>query len=748
MKKKILLFVAVLAMLVCLFALAVSAAEPSNSDEFGEVTLLDHADIAKRSDYGYAEGDTARVVLQIPGTNTYVTYPAYYVLGSANKDNGYQPTDDFSAINVASGYEFDASCIIRIEIPNVFNKISGNYFRLGNMTSLKYIKLGSNMNTVFTFKGNKSLETVVFDDNLDPEATLNITSSAFENCSALSYIDLPTHLTTMGERAFAYTAITSIDIPAKLDTIGTASFLGCASLETVNLAENNSITRINHRAFDECKSLTGTYVFEKVTHIESYAFRNSATNEGTYLSLSFPAIVDVGCGAGWDTHVFSYSGLCEIYLGKNLASMSYNNFTKCQRLWRAEFEGVADGFEFYGYTFDECTSLKAVSLPEGITFLPSRMFNMCTSLTAVYIPSTVKTIDVGGNNGAAFFRCTKLYFVNEPFTYKTEAEIPSEPEVYYFPSGITSITGEAFDNSRLNDVVVMPAGLATIPNAFTFEGCTSASGKPTVILLGDMTSVAVSGWNVNAIYFCNPADTDYASAGAPTDGRMVFCYAEGNTNHIKELSKATDATCTLPKMTADYCFCGQYIAGSEQTEGIALGHNYTGAVSYVFDSLITDGKQCTVCVNGCGIDEIKALGAVYTALGYSVKTFGTQGYTFVNGYDVNTDSLAKYQEAKGVSLEFGFAFNAANGFTNGDVTLDSFKIVAPAIGKAGDTVFGVYQYQMGYANADHLDSDLVIAAYVIEKSEGGEVLTFINRANGSVNGFDPISYNKALESAK
>jgi HK97 family phage major capsid protein len=39
MKKKILLFVTIVAVLACLFALSISAAEPSNSDEFGEVTI-------------------------------------------------------------------------------------------------------------------------------------------------------------------------------------------------------------------------------------------------------------------------------------------------------------------------------------------------------------------------------------------------------------------------------------------------------------------------------------------------------------------------------------------------------------------------------------------------------------------------------------------------------------------------------------------------------------------------------------
>ena len=79
MKRKLFILAFAVIALACLLATSALAAEPSTSDEFGEVTILDHADIAKRADYGYAEGDTARIVLQIPGTSTYVTYPTALV---------------------------------------------------------------------------------------------------------------------------------------------------------------------------------------------------------------------------------------------------------------------------------------------------------------------------------------------------------------------------------------------------------------------------------------------------------------------------------------------------------------------------------------------------------------------------------------------------------------------------------------------------------------------------------------------
>ena len=744
MKKKILLFVTIVAVLACLFALSISAAEPSNSDEFGEVTILDHADIAKRDDFGYAEGDTARVVLQIPGTSTYVTYPMYYCFGVRNDGKyGMQPTPDFSAVKAATGYEFDITSVIRFEIPDYFTALSTNYTQTDKMANLKYVRLNKNFIYVHqnAFANLMALEEVVFVDDPSMDISLSIGSRAFAG-SSIKSIKMSSQVTVIGERCFEGSSLETISFGSRVTATGVASFLDCKSLETVNVPENNAIVTVSHKSFQNCVALTGDITFANATFIDTYAFNKAAANEGTHLTLRFPAMVNIGTSG--DNHIFTDSGVEKIYFGDKIAKMTLNNYNNCKRLTVIEIAGVAEGFSFPSYTFRNCTALQSFCIPEGVTSLPNRMFENCTSLGAVYLPSTLTAINSGSNDHATFKNCKSLYFVSEPFT---SDNIPDEPLVYYFPSGLTVITDEAFDGSRINDIVVLPAGLTSLTQGFTFEGCTSASGTPSVVFMGDMTAVNVRTWGVSKIYFCNPADVDYASAGATTDSRMVFCYGAGNTSHIKELSKATDATCTLPKMTADYCFCGQYIVGSEQTEGIALGHNYTGAVSYVFDSLITDGKQCTVCVNGCGIDEEKVLGAVYTALGYSVKTFGTS-YSFVSGYDVNVESLALYEQAKNVELKFGFAFNAASTFTEGDVTLDSFKIVAPVAGKAGDTVFSFYQYQMSYADDTNLDADIVIAAYVIEKSEGGEALTFINRADGAVNGFNPINYNKALELAK
>ncbi len=474
-----------------------------------------------------------------------------------------------------------------------------------------------------------------------------------------------------------------------------------------------------------------------------------------------------------------------IYAGRELNTLKWISIPKtATKLSGAIFQGNTGLEECYfefdentpltkfpGYTFYGCKSLKAFSMPDCFTRIDDvGTFTGCNNMTAVYLSKNLTewSSGGGGSRSGTFDDCYNMYFVNEPFG---KGEIPEKPEVYYFPANLQTITNQSVmrECKNLNNVLVFGKKLTSMPNAYFFQ----SGPKNTIVFLGDMEKVSPMYWGSTAnIVFANPADKDASSvelvpynnnyghacsyyfcstgnkyAANKSNAGEIIASLEANANlHVTEKTLSTEATCINPKMLADYCFCGA-IMGEPQTEGTALGHNYTGAVSYVFDSLITDGKQCTVCVNGCGIDEEKVLGAVYTALGYSVKTFGTS-YSFVSGYDVNVESLALYEQAKNVELQFGFAFNAASTFTEGDVTLESFKIVAPVAGKAGDTVFSFYQYQMSYTDDTNLDADIVIAAYVIEKSEDSEALTFINRADGTVNGFNPVNYNKALELAE
>ena len=113
-------------------------------------------------------------------------------------------------------------------------------------------------------------------------------------------------------------------------------------------------------------------------------------------------------------------------------------------------------------TFQGCTSLQTVELPEGITSIPSLMFIGCTSLNNFEIPETVTVIEHN-----AFYSCENLSNITIPKSVKT---IESGAfggcvnlQTATFQPGLQTIEAGAFQNCRsLKNI--------QIPNTVVFLG--------------------------------------------------------------------------------------------------------------------------------------------------------------------------------------------------------------------------------------------------------------------------------------
>ena len=744
MKRKFLLFMSMIFVIAFILTLSIFASDelyPSDSDEFGTVSTLaspvGRADLTCLND----DGTMARVVLYNETDGKYYTFPSTYVMGQ-NAYAEYLMVINLSALNSALGTSYTTSSIYRYEMPTSVTgtgKDGGQKFNgFSNLKELR-LKIGSYHATnsyASMFQDCSNLEVIHNLETITCAAGTPNVSGMYQGCKKLKHAVVPYGATAIGYRMF----------------------MNCESLEAITFQKGPN--------GEEPVSITA---------IDTQAFQNTLSLD--YFDIP-STVVTIGQNA------FNGSGIKRLILpsGYTYNSNHWNTFMGCKRLEYADLSRCS-AEAFPACFLADCSSLKVVVLNDSLKTLGKQMFQNCTSLEFLYLPSGLVSLGIGDRfSQGAFYNCSSLYFVQDKYTldsFVTEGSLdqekyaankPSRPEIYYFPSTIESLDNVANPLrgcTSINPTIVFGENLTALhKDGHTFAEIGKTEAK-NVVFLGNVTNFYYSNTYANiSFYFARSSKDSFVINNANQsneNGKTYICGEAGYYNlhwagnkadwkesdtpaHIFEKAMTTEADCENPRMVSDRCFCGAII-GTPVTEGVALGHNYTGAVSYVFDSLITDGKQCTVCVNGCGIDEEKTLGAVYTVLGYSVKTFGTS-YSFVSGYDVNVESLTLYEQAKNVELQFGFAFNAASTFTEGDVTLDSFKIVAPVAGKAGDTVFSFYQYQMSYADDTNLDADIVIGAYVIEKSEDGEALTFINRADGSVNGFSAISYNKALELAE
>ena len=150
-----------------------------------------------------------------------------------------------------------------------------------NCQNLTSVTLPSSVKELYrTFRGCMNLTSVTGDGveniieafNESGIQTINMPNlrqieSAFQNCSALTTMNIPESVVSMGcltDDYYAYngvfensTALTSISIPATVVTIANRSFAGCTSLNTISVAHHTPIS-IAENTFDMLTYLNAT----------------------------------------------------------------------------------------------------------------------------------------------------------------------------------------------------------------------------------------------------------------------------------------------------------------------------------------------------------------------------------------------------------------------------------------------------------------------------------------------------------
>ncbi|MBR6037539.1 MAG: leucine-rich repeat protein, partial [Candidatus Methanomethylophilaceae archaeon] len=182
--------------------------------------------------------------------------------------------------------------------------------------------------------------------SVGPFSVVSIGTAAFQGCSSLSSVDIPSSVTYIGSSAFqGCSSLSSVDIPEGVAYIGSSAFRGCSSLSSVDIP--GSVTSIGGYAFYGCSSLSSVEIPSSVTSIGSSAFQ--------------------GC-----------SSLPSVAIPEGVVSI-------------------------WSYTFYGCSSLSSVDIPSSVTSIGDSAFQGCSSLSSVDIPSSVTSI-----GDSAFQGCSAL----------------------------------------------------------------------------------------------------------------------------------------------------------------------------------------------------------------------------------------------------------------------------------------------------------------------------------------------------
>ncbi|MDA7501139.1 leucine-rich repeat domain-containing protein [bacterium] len=291
---------------------------------------------------------------------------------------------------------------------------------------------------------NVAAGELVIPDTIRGNPVTSIGIDAFAGCANLTGITIPSSLTSIEIRAFdRCTSLASITIPDSITRISNGAFRDCTSLPSITIPE--SVTSIGIRAFYNCTSLASITIPESVTSIEDNAFGFCSK----LTSVTIPESVTlIGRGA-----FIRCSSLINIAVDEgnlNYSSIDGVLFTKVQGTLlffpsgREGLYSIPDGVtSINSFAFDSCL-LSEVIIPEGVTSIGLKAFQLSSQLTSIIIPEGVASI--------------------EPETFRESANLASVT----LPSSLTTIGAEAFSLcSNLMEVVL--AGPAPVVQLDAFN---------------------------------------------------------------------------------------------------------------------------------------------------------------------------------------------------------------------------------------------------------------------------------------
>ncbi len=226
-------------------------------------------------------------------------------------------------------------------------------------------KIGS-----YAFDGTK-ITKAILNDNLE-----KLESSVFRSCTFLEEVNYPSKLVSIGDSCFSDSGINKAVFGEGLKEIGAFAFHNCKELYILELP--HSLEKIGNFAFE--KTLVEIVVIhENLEFIGYCAFGYCKELEILYFNAKNCKVefydnseVDLDYDDLANASPFLGCNLKEIHLGEGITAIGGN---------------VAP----YG-TFENCSSLESIIIPDTVSEIGTATFKNCSSLETAVIPGSVTEI--------------------------------------------------------------------------------------------------------------------------------------------------------------------------------------------------------------------------------------------------------------------------------------------------------------------------------------------------------------------
>jgi hypothetical protein len=333
------------------------------------------------------------------------------------------------------------------------------------------------------FEGCTSLEKMVMYGR-----TGTVEKNAFRGCTSLRELYLTSVLTIQDSAFVGCTSLRALNAPF-VQTIGNYAFGGCTGLRSVYFG-SAGLTSIGAGAFKDCLALSDITVSWITGEIPTWPTQMT-TASGITLHVPCGSTALYSAANGWKNYaiVENLMGFCS-----DTTEMRW--MLDCDGNLSITGEGSMINYSSDAYLqpwYPKISSIKSVTIGEGITRISSRAFDELTQLKTVSIAESVREI-----GGFAFSNCSTLVSIELPRKMEeiggsafdncirlTRAVMPDSlgalgTNVFRYcnqlksirvPEGVTALRTGVFYNCTRLDTVLLPSTLERIYGAF--RGCSS-----------------------------------------------------------------------------------------------------------------------------------------------------------------------------------------------------------------------------------------------------------------------------------
>lgn len=303
--------------------------------------------------------------------------------------------------------------------------------------------------------GAKNLEEVVLPNNITV-----IPDYAFENCSSLSNINIPTSLVQIRANAFAQTALKEFIAPESLKEIWLYAFKDAKELRNVEL---KNVTEIGDMVFENCEKLESIVIPETLEEIGASVFGGCSSLQDIDLPNKPLAL---------DHNIFYGSAYYEDKSNWENGVLYVDNYLlaiNSDFLNLSEYE-VKEGTIAIAINafLNNAKNLTKITLPEGLKLIGDKAFSSLYKLESVNIPSSVDTIgynafaSTGIYNNSTNWSDNGLYI--DGWLVNVQNTKISEFEVKKGTIGVSNGSDVSFIPSRARKItkLTLPASLRYI----------------------------------------------------------------------------------------------------------------------------------------------------------------------------------------------------------------------------------------------------------------------------------------------